>query len=132
MSVIYPLAKQGLLSGAWNLTTDNLYCALVDTGTYSYNAAHQFWSTVQPSAVGPQLALTTKTVNVPNPGVFDADDLLFQALTGASFEAIVIYKNTGTPATSPLLAYLDGLSVLPQGNDVVVVWDQGPYRIFSL
>lgn len=131
MSTLYPTAKTAMLTnGGINFVSDNIKAALIDTGTYTYSDSHQFWSSVPGgSVVGTPLALQNKTVTA---GVFDADDVLYGSLTGASIEAVILYKDTGTAATSPLLAYLDGISILPQGNDLVVVWDQGPFKIFSL
>ena len=131
MSTLYPNAKQSLLQGSvFNLVSDTIKCALIDTGAYTYADAHQYWSSVPaPAIVGTPTNLANKTITS---GVFDADDVLYQSLTGPSIEAVILYKDTGNAATSPLLAYLDGISILPQGNDLVVVWDQGPYRIFSL
>jgi hypothetical protein len=47
----------------------------------------------------------------------------------------VIYKDTGTAATSPLIAYIDtatGLPVTPNGGDITVTWDNGSNKIFKL
>src|SRR5215831_8082486 len=130
MSTLYPNAKQGMLQGGmFNLLTDNIRCALIDSGAYTYADAHLYWSTIPgPAIVGTPTLLANKSITN---GVFDADDVLYQSLTGPSIEAVILYKDTGVAGTSPLLAYLDGISILPQGNDLVVVWDQGPYRIFS-
>ena len=55
-------------------------------------------------------------------GVFDAADVTFTAVSGASVEAVVIYIDTGNPATSPLVCYIDGINVTPSGIDVIVAW----------
>lgn len=59
-------------------------------------------------------------------GVADAADITLIAVTGAQSEALVIYKDTGSAATSPLLWLLvvaTGLPVLPNGGDINVTWD---------
>ena len=68
-------------------------------------------------------------------GVADAADILFTAVTGATVEALVIYRDTGTPGTSRLIAYIDsatGLPFAPSGADVTVQWDNGINKIFKL
>jgi hypothetical protein len=127
-SVLYPLAKQGLMSAAFNLPTDTVRVALVDTGTYTYNANHQFYSSIS-GVQGTPIALANKTVAN---GVFDADDTTFPAVSGSAVGAVVVYKDTGTPTSSPLLAYIDGITVQPAGGDIIIVWDQGANRIFAL
>jgi hypothetical protein len=47
----------------------------------------------------------------------------FTAVTGDVSEAVILYKDTGVAATSPLIAYIDtatGLPVTPNGGDITV------------
>jgi len=68
--------------------------------------------------------------------VFDAADATWlTVLAGDTFEGVVIYKDTGVEATSPLLAYIDTITGFPlasNGGDITVQWDNGTYKIFSL
>lgn len=131
-SVIYPKAKESFLSQnpAIDMDTDTIKAALIDTGTYTYSAAHQYYSSVS-GVVGTPATLASKTVTN---GTFDAADVTFTAVTGNSVEAIIIYKDTGSAATSPLIAYIDsassGLPVTPNGGDITVSWNAS--GIFSL
>jgi len=127
-SALYPFGKQGLLSGAFNLTTDTINCSLVDTGIYTYSAAHQWYSSIT-GVQGAPMPLTAPTVAL---GVFDAADVMFTAVTGLIISAVVLYKATGTAGTSALLAYIDGISVTPSGGDITIVWDAGASKIFAL
>lgn len=47
--------------------------------------------------------------------------------SGATAEAILIYQDSGTATTSPLVAWLDtdvtGLPVTPSGDDVTITWN---------
>ena len=68
-------------------------------------------------------------------GIFDAANTTLPAVTGAVSEALVLALDSGTEATSWLIAYLDqaiGLPVAPTGGDIVIQWDDGPSKIFAL
>lgn len=131
-SSLYPKGKEKFLTGAINLSSDTIKVAMVDTGTYTYNATHEFYSSVSAAVIGTPQTLGTKTVT---DGVFDAADATFTAVSGASVEALVIYKDTGSAATSPLIAFIDtgtGLPVTPNGGDITITWDNGANKIFAL
>lgn len=131
-SAIYPKAKESLLQGGIDMSTATIKVALVDTGTYTYSAAHQFYSSVSSAVIGSPQTLANKTFTA---GVFDADDSTFLAVTGASVEALVFYKDTGVAGTSPLIAYIDsgtGLPVTPNGGNINIVYDSGSNKIFAL
>lgn len=72
-------------------------------------------------------ALGSKTTGTVAVGVFDAADAVFTALTGDSVERLIVFKDTGTEATSTLLAIYDtfgsGMPLTPNGGDVTVQWN---------
>jgi hypothetical protein len=75
--------------------------------------------------VGTDQRVTTPTVTT---GLFDGDDLTFPTVSGASVEALVIYrKNSGANTTWRLVAYIDtgvtGLPVTPNGGNITVTWN---------
>ena len=119
-----------LESAAINLTTDVIKAVLLGPA-YTYSAAHQFVSSLTAIVGGPG-TLTSTTINAPGPGVFDAADLTFAGLTGPTVGALAIYKDTGSAATSPLIAFIDGIALVPNGGDVILQFDSGPNRIFAL
>lgn len=136
-NAIYPLFKQSLLAGDTNAdldtntTTDGVYAVLVDTGTYTYSAAHQFYSSLS-GIVGTEQRITTPTVTT---GTFDGDNVTFTAVTGNSAEAIVLFrKNSGANTTWRLVAYIDtgvtNLPVTPNGGDISITWNAS--GIFAL
>lgn len=129
-NAIYPAFKQNLLAGTagYDLdndnTTDGVYVALIDTGTYTYNAAHDFYNDLS-GIVGTAQRITSPTVAN---GLFDGGDVTFSAVSGNSVEALVIYrKNSGANTTWPLVAYIDtgvtGLPVTPNGGDIIITWN---------
>lgn len=130
---LYPKFKELLLQGGINLAADTVKAVLVDLADYTYSDAHQFLSDI-PSAAREETtaALTGKTVTA---GVFDADDTVFTSASGDPSEAIVLYKDTGSAATSPLIAFIDsgtGLPVTLNGGNVNVSWSSSADRIFAL
>jgi len=112
-------------------TADTINVTLVDTGTYTYDAGHDYYADITTAArVGSAKLIATATRTLTG-GVFDAADVVFTAVTGATVEAVVIWKDTGDEATSPVIAYIEG-SVTPNGGDVTIQWDSGASKIFAL
>lgn len=129
-NAVYPLFKQEILKGTANNLLNSaegatgVFCALVDTGTYTYSAAHQFFSSLS-GVVGTDQEILTKTQVA---GIFDGTDLTYTAVTGATVEALVLYrKNAGANTTWPLIAYIDtgvtNLPVTPNGGNITVTWN---------
>ena len=129
-NAIYDLFKQELakvnannaLNSAEGVT--GVYAALVDTGTYTFNQSHQFYSSLS-GVVGTDQEITTKTQTA---GTFDGNDVTFPSVSGASVEALVIYrKNAGANTTWPLIVYIDtgvtGLPVTPNGGNITATWN---------
>lgn len=133
-NTLYDYARQRFLEAQINWMSDTIKVILVDTGAYTPNtASHQYLSDVSGSAriAGP-VTLTSKATTG---GAADAADCTFTAVSGVSIEAIVIYKDTGTESTSPLIAYIDtatGLPITPNGGDIIVTWDNGTNKIFKV
>ena len=141
-NVLYPLFKEKLLnpgtlgttSGtAVDLIDDTIKIALIDLGTYTYSAAHEFWSSASSALVGTAATLASKTITS---GTFDAADVTFTAVTGNSVEALIVFKDTSTASTSPLICFIDvksgggGISVTPNGGDITVTFSAS--GIFSI
>lgn len=136
-NAIYPKWKETIMQADANSELDSsegatgVFVALVDTGTYTYSAAHQFYSDLS-GIVGTDQEITTKT---QTSGTFDGDDVTFTSVSGNTVEALVIYrKNGGANTTWPLVAYIDtgvtGLPVTPNGGNIDVTWNAS--GIFTL
>lgn len=136
-NALYPKWKESLLQAVAGSAlngsgTTGVYCALVDTGTYTYSAAHQFYSSLTGVVGTDQEIGATKTYTN---GVFDGADITHPSVTGASSEALVIYvKNAGANTTWQLVAYIDtgvtGLPVTPNGGNITTTWNAS--GIFAL
>jgi hypothetical protein len=104
-NAIYPKYKEALINGSSNTAlTGTVKVALVDTGTYTYSAAHEFLTSLTGVVGTAQTIGATKTYTN---GVFDGGDVTYTAVTGSTAEALVFYIDTGTAGTSRLVAYID-------------------------
>ncbi len=133
-NALYDKGRQRFLEGQFNWLTDTIKCLMVDTAAYTVNLSiHEFLSDVGASSrITTPVTLTSKATTG---GAADAADVTFTSVSGPSIEAIIIYRDTGTEATSPLIAYIDtatGLPITPNGGDIIVTWDNGTNKIFKL
>lgn len=131
---LYDTGRNAFLLGDIDWVADTIKAVLVDAADYTVNlATHQFLSDIPaPARVATSAAFTGKTATA---GVADADDIVFGAVTGDQSEALVIYRDSGSAATSQLIAYIDtatGLPVLPNSGDINVVWASTGSKIFKL
>lgn len=140
-NAVYPIYKTALLAGSTLADLDNdtandgPFVALVDTGTYSYSAAHDFYDDLS-GLVGTDQRITSPTVSSVAEGTFDGADVTFTAVTGATVEALVIYrKNTGANTTWRLVLYEDtgvtGLPVTPNGGNISIAWNASGIFLIS-
>lgn len=117
----------------WTSGSETYKVILVDLADYTFSASHQYLTSVGSDA---RVATATITGRTASAGVLDASDTTFTSVSGHESEALIIYKDTGTEATSPLLLYLDtgitGIPVTPVGLDVFIQWDNGTNKIARL
>ena len=95
---VYPKWKEALLGAAANsaLTgtgTTGLYAVLIDTGVYTYNDVHQFYSSLSGIPATEREITAVTLVN----GIVDGNNITFPTVSaGAACEAIVLFrKNAG-------------------------------------
>jgi hypothetical protein len=140
-SFIYDLALQGFLTGSFDMATATVKIALVQiTGSGTPYTANQ--ATDQVFSIIPSGAVASTSPQLTSPvvtnGIFGAANTTFSSVTfGNACGALVMYIDTGTPSTSPLIAYLDssdysGLPITPNGGNINVSFPTGANLIFSL
>ena len=130
---MYVKGVEGIMDGSIDLDSDDIRVILVDGDDYTPNlATHEFLSSVASGArVATSGALQSKSVTG---GVFDADDIVIESVTGDEVEYILIYQHTGNDNTARLIYLNDsatGLPLTPNGGDVTVSWDDGASKIFK-
>lgn len=88
------------------------------------DAIDDILSAARVPAIGSAPTLGTKTIGSVAAGTFDSADPLFSSLTGDQVESLLMFKDTGSEATSILIAFYDtfvsGMPLTPNGGDVTV------------
>lgn len=120
MSQLYPKGAGHILGASTkvDLVADTIKILFYAS---TYNGAHEFVSDLTgASIIARSGALAGKTTTS---GVFDANDITLTAVSGSAFAEVVLYKDTGVDASSPLIAIFDVTSFTPSGGDVNVVFN---------
>ncbi len=136
---LYAYGREAILRGLihW-VGPDTFKVCLVDLANYTFSNNHAYLASLIAGTVGvdPRVGTPqTLTGCTSTLGVVDANDVVFPSVSGAHVEALVIYKDTGDPNTSNLLAYMDsvtGLPVTPTGANISIFWDNGANKIFRI
>lgn len=136
-STLYGKGREAFANGSIDWVNDDIRAILIDEADYTVDIdVHDFLDDIPAGArVSVTAASLANKTNVL--GVCDADDGTFSAVTGDVSEAIVLYKHTGSDATSQLIVYLDdadttGLPVIPNTGDINFAFDNGADRVFKL
>lgn len=122
-NAIFVKYKEAIISGGTNtdLSAGNVKVVMVDAGAYTYSSTHQFLSDIPVGArIATSANLGSKTVTN---GTFGSAAASFTGVSGVTVEYLVIYIDTGSAATSRLVAFYDtatGLVFTPSGTDVTV------------
>ncbi len=128
----YGLPLKNLTNGTtlFDWDTDTIKVAVVTSAYTPDQDAHDFWNDVsanEASAAGYSAggaALTTKTVTydtATNQIRLDADDVSWASTVTGRY--LVVYKDTGNTATSPLLGYYDNVIDFGGVSPLQVTWD---------
>ena len=132
-NAVYPKGKKAILDGDVDFLTDTIKIVLVDA-TYTYSTAHDFLDDIAAGdRVATSAALSSKTTT---DGAFDAADVTFTSLSGNTVTSWVLFKDTGSAATSQLIAYFDtvsgggALSFQPNGSNFTLSF--GASGIFTI
>ena len=122
-SQLYPTGKAHLLGQATkvDLVADTIKAMLIHSATTAYSGANEFVGDLAAGGIVARSgSLAGKTFTA---GVLDANDVTLTAVTGAAVDAVILYKDTGADASSPLVAWWDVTSLTPNGSDITIVWN---------
>ena len=133
MADVIPNAfKKNIMNGGIDLDTDTIKVMLLDDNHTQDQDAHEFIDDVSTNEVSGTgytaggAAIGSKVVSqddTDNEGVFDGADVTWSSSTITARYA-AIYKDTGTPATSPLIAILDfGENKSSSNGNFTIQWN---------
>jgi hypothetical protein len=131
-NAFYEKGREAILAGDAPWDTTNIKVALVDAADYTINlSTHDFYNDVTVAGrVATSGNLASKTVVN---GVADAADVTISAVTGDPSELLIVFGDSGTESTSPLLVAFDtatGLPFTPNGGDLTISWNaSGIFKI---
>ena len=130
------LIKKLMNGGGIDLDTDTIKVMLITSAETISESGDDFIDDVSANEVTPGgnyaaggSALANKTVSGPTAGVstFDADDLTWaqHASNPTNARQAVIYKDTGTPSTSPVIAFgtLAAADIDMTAGDLTLQWN---------
>lgn len=134
-NILYDHGRDAFLNGSINYTSDTIKMVLV-TSLYVVDLAnHQFFTDLGANTIGTPQALASKSSSA---GIANCAAVVFTAVTtGSTVIAFVLYKDTNTGSTSPLIAYIDTLangsvSIPTNGSNITVNIDTGANKLFKL
>jgi hypothetical protein len=129
-AALYDTGRNAFLTGGINWASDPIYVAFVGAGYVANMSTDQYYSSVQSYIVGTPIQLTSCSAAA---GVASAANVTSGNIaTGSTITQIVLFKNTGTPSTSQLIAREDVTSTPTNGGTVSITWDTGANKIFKL
>lgn len=129
-SLLYNSFKRDIMNGAIDLDTDTIKVMLVTSSYTPDKDADEFIDDVTNevsgtgySAGGATLGSKTVTVDDTNDcGTFDAADVTWSTST-ITARGAVLYRDTGTPSTSPLIGYIDfAADKISSAGDFIIQW----------
>ena len=130
-NVIYNSFKQKIMDGSIDLDTDTIKVALVIASYTPDQDNHESFADITNEVSGTGYTAGGATLsnvsitkdNTDNEGVFDADDVTWSNST-ITARGAVVYKDSGTPATSWLICYIDfGSDYSSVAGDFKITWN---------
>jgi|694.fasta_scaffold01871_38 hypothetical protein len=133
---VYKKAKESLLNGEFNLSSNSLKVLLIDKSLYTPNEdTDRYISDIPASAIKKRSNSITNVVN--SLGVLDADNVSINDYSGESFSAIVLYQSGSSDSNSKLIFFIDTSSGLPfagsnSDTPVTIIWSDSNTKILSI
>jgi len=130
-NVIYNSFKQKIMDGSIDLENDTIKVALVTSSYTPDQDNHEDFADITNEVSGTGYTAGGATLsnvsvtkdNTDNEGVFDADDVTWSNST-ITARGAVVYKDSGTPATSWLICYIDfGSDYSSVAGDFKIAWN---------
>ena len=133
---VYKKAKESLLNGEFNLSSNNLKVLLIDKSLYTPNEnSDQYISDIPASAIKKRSNNITNVVS--SLGVLDADNVSIGDYNGQYFDGVVLYQSGSSDSNSKLIFFIDTSSGLPfvgsnSDTPVTIIWSDSNTKILSI
>jgi len=130
-NVLYPSGSENLLKGNFHFCSysggaaSSSYAALISS-SYTYSAAHEFYSEISAHSCSAAMALGSVTCAT---GTLDAADSTFSSVpAGQTVQHLVIFQSSSAASTDWLLAHFDtgssgGINITTNGGDITITWN---------
>lgn len=132
-SYLYGLGREAFLDGGIAWSSANIKAVLATSSYTPVQNTDQYHAIIGGgNIIATSGNFASKTVTL---GVADAADITYSSVSGSACPYIIIYKDSGSSATSPLIAKIDdytGLPVTPNGGNITVSWPNDSNKIFKL
>ena len=136
---LYKLYKEACLTGSGHASyvawvADNIKLLFATSG-YTVNlSTDQFVSVIGGGNIVARSGnFSGKSATL---GTANASNVTVTAVSGSAIQSVIIYKDAGgADSGNALIAYIDtatGLPVTPNGGDIIVAWDTGTNKIYTL
>jgi len=111
-----------------DLSSDTIKARAVRTSAYTISDGAVVSGL--PAALVTDVTLGSKVLSL---GTFDAADAVFVSVpSGAAVDSVVLFKDTATPASDPVICQITGFSVTPNGGDITIQWQNSSPWIFKI
>jgi hypothetical protein len=132
---VYGKAKQSMLNGQINVTSNSLKVLLVSSSYVPSVNSDQYVSNINVNHIINRSGVIQNVTNTL--GILDADDIVISAHNGSAFKAVVLYQNGTSDSDSRLIAYVDTSAGLPFTGvnfslPVTIIWSNDLSKILSL
>ena len=131
---LFDKAREGFLCGEIDWLSHTIKAAMIDSTVRQPNLrTDRVLADLGAAVVSDSALLTEKTAK---DGLASAGPCVIQGIDAETVDHIVIFQDTGSKATSRLIAVIDRLGAgkfpfSPQGGDIHISWDAGT-TIFKL
>lgn len=125
-SYLYGLARASFLNADIDWAAHDIKCCLVDGADYTpAQNTHDFLDDISGGAIATNGTSSNFASKTSTLGTADAADITLTSVTGDQSEYIIIYRDSGSSATSNLIAKIDdytGLPITPNGGNITIAW----------
>lgn len=133
---IYKKAKQSILNGEINFTSNNLKLLIIDKNYYTPDeTVDQYVSDIPANAIKKRSNTIQNVTNLF--GTIDANDLSIADYSGEYFDAVVLFTAGNSDSDSKLIFFIDVSTGIPFNGfnsitPITIIWSDSNNKILSI